>query len=642
MREEAQEVEVPKKAHDPLANVTAQRWNAAVQWRAREQIGGKSLRTVLRECYEQREGILSSEDAEIADELGIDIYVNISALKVSALTSWLRDLLLNTPELPFVISPTPIPDLSEKARMEVLNKVKMELYAAGGFQGDLLSLIRSVKFQQLEKERQYAEVACNNMSRLIKDQCMEGGFQEAFLKTITDFATYPFAVFHGPVPTMVTQMEWSGSSLTPKDKIQFQFRPISVFDFYWSPDSRNAQEGTGIFIREQVTKQDLYKCLGMKSYIKANVQKVLEATISKTQNLKWMSRNPEQPDTIGSGWGNGETLDVLRHYGMFSGKELKKYGITGIDDDQFYDACISMVGQYTIQAFILPNPHVGIRPVYTASFETAADRIPGFSICQKLRDVERAYMNTLRFLMTNEGLSAGPFGEVDYSRIQRYMNPEDIGRITALTLHPVDPDMSAGGHPAYKLQHIPSNMGAYLNCAQFFMDLADRVTQIPAAIHGEPVGTGANRTFRGMAMLYGNAIKPIQSAVGNMDVGIFRPLGTLMYNYNMQYSDDESVKGDAKIIAQGATGLISKEVAKQNAFDTLQLVATMGSAAQGAINPGIMKWAVENALKASGVPVDELEAIPAAPPVMPQQGVPGPQQQGGGEMMPQSGTAEGA
>lgn len=104
-----------------------------------------------------------------------------------------------------------------------------------------------------------------------------------------------------------------------------------------------------------------------------------------------------------------------------------------------------------------------------------------------------------------------------------------------------------------------------------------------------------------------------------------------MYNYNMQYSEDESVKGDAQIVAQGATGLISKEVAKQNAFDTLQLVATMGSAAQGTINPGIMKWAVENALKASGVPVEELSAIPAAPPMLPQQsgdGVSGPTVEG--------------
>jgi hypothetical protein len=236
-------------------------------------------------------------------------------------------------------------------------------------------------------------------------------------------------------------------------------------------------------------------------------------------------------------------------------------------------------------------------------------------------------------MMVNAGFAAGPIGEVDYSRIQRYMNPEDVGRLAALTMYPVDPDMTGGGRPAHNFQNINSNMGAYMNVGQYFMDLADRITQIPASIHGEPVGTGANRTFRGMAMLYGNAIKPIQSGILNMDVGIFSPMGTLMYNYNMRYSDDNSIKGDAKVMAQGATGLIGKEVAKQNAFDTLQLVATAGSAAQGIISPNIMKWAVETALSASGVPVEELNSIPAAPPQGAQGAPEAPQQPTGTEVV---------
>lgn len=613
MKEEAIKIDVPSAAHDPLASIVAQRWNAAVMWRGQERVGSSNLKTVLQQCYDQREGILSPCDIPIVEELGVDLYVNISGLKVSALVAWMRDLLVNTPEMPFTIDPTPVPELSDKARMAVLSTVKGQLFQPGGFQGDLLQVIRDAKFLQLRKENENAKDACAKMYTLIKDQCVQGGFRDALLKTINDFATYPYAVFHGPIPTMVTHNVWSGDKLVTKNSVEFQFRPISVFDFYWSPDSQNAQNGTGVFVRERMTKQQLYQCLNMKSYIKANVAKVLEETISQTQNLKWLSRNPEQPDFIWSGWGNGETLDILRHYGLFSGKELKRYGITGIDDQQYYDACVTVVGRHTIQAFINPNPNVNIRPVYTASFEATADRIPGVGICQKVRDVERAYLSTLRFMMVNAGFSAGPIGEVDYSRIQRYMNPEDVGRLAALTMYPVDPDMTGGGRPAHTFQNMQSNMGSFMNASQYFMDLADRITQIPASIHGEPVGTGANRTFRGMSMLYGNAIKPIQSGILNMDVGIFSPLGTLMYNYNMRYSEDSSVKGDAKVVAQGATGLIGKEVAKQNAFDTLQLVATAGSAAQGMINPNIMRWAVETALSASGVPVAELGSISAAP-----------------------------
>lgn len=631
MREPAVEIEVPDKAVDPIAAIVSQRWNSAVFWRSQETVGNKSLSTLLNDCYDQREGILAPCDREIVEALGVDLYVNISGLKTSALVAWMRDLLINTSELPFTLSPTPVPELSDESRLRVLNQVKRELFGMG-FDGDLLQLIREIKFRQRQAEMNEANHAADAMYTLIKDQCLQGGFRRAMLKMVNDFAVYPFAGMHGPIPTMVTQMEWSGSSLRPKNSVQFQFRPLSVFDVYWTPDSRDAQSGTAVMVRERVTKQELYKCLKMKSYIKDNVIKVLEGCVSGRIDGRWMSRNREQPDTFTWGWGNGETVEVLRHYGLLSGKELMKYGITGLDANDYYESTVSVIGPYTIQVFINPNPSINIRPVYLSSFEQTGERIPGISICQKVRDVERAYLATLRFMMVNMGFAAGPIGEVDYSRIQRYMTPEDVGQLAALTMYPVDADMSAGGRPAHYFHNVPANVGAFMNVGQFFMDLADRVTQIPASIHGEPVGTGANRTFRGMAMLYGNAIKPIQSAIANLDELVFSPLGNLMYNYNMRYWQDESVKGDAKILAQGSTGLIQKEVAKQTALDTLQLVATAGSAAQGMVNPRAVQWAVDTALRAAGVPAEVLEGGMPAPAVesgqVPQQQLAAVPQQG--------------
>ena len=623
MKEPAIEIEVPAKADDPIAAITSQRWNDAVFWRSHERVGGESLNTVLNNCYDQREGILAACDAALVEDLGVDLYVNISGLKVSALVAWLRDLLINTSELPFTISPTPRPELSDMGREHVLHQVKQQLFAQG-FDGDLMQLTRQLKYEQSRLEMNASQDAADKMYKLIKDQCVQGNFRNALLKFINDFATYPFAVMHGPVPTMVTQNEWSGNTLKAKNSVQFQFRPASVFDTFWTSDSRDAQTGTATMIRERMTKAELYKCLKMKSYIHDNVVKVLEDCISGRMDTLWLSRNREQPTPFEGGpWRDGDTVEVIRHYGLLSGKELKKYGITGLEDNDYYESTVSVIGKYTIQVYINPNPNVNIRPLYMTSFEQTGDRIPGISICQKVRDIERAYLATLRFMMVNAGLAAGPIGEVDYSRIQRYMAPEDVGNLAALTMYPVDPDMGAGNRPAHHFHNVPSNMGAFMQVGQYFMDLADRITQIPASLHGEPVGTGANRTFRGMAMLYGNAIKPIQSAITNMDDGLFAPMGNLMYNYNMRYSTDNSVKGDAKVAAQGATGLIQKEVQKQTAMDTLQLVATAGAAAQGMVDPGVVKWAINTALRASGVPTEVLEQG-AQPPAQQQTQAPQP------------------
>lgn len=616
MRERPVEIKVPNKALDPLASIVLQRWNEAVRWRQIEQLGNKSLEQIMNECYEQRYGIVAACDRKLIEALGVNVMVNLSDLKVSTLIAWLRDLLTNN-GLPFTLTPSPIPELSQRGRIAVLNQVKQQLFS-GSMQGDLLSTIRQAKFQQQQQETIYAQQASDNMMKLIEEQCDVGDFRGGLLKMIDDFATYPFAVMHGPFPIMKPSLIWSGNKLTVKNELQFQFSPVSVWDFYWSPDSPDTQMGQGVFIRERITRQQLYQCMNMKSYISDNVLKVIAEINTGIQTADWLSRNPEQPSPFYESMMDTQssTIEVLHHYGYFSGKELRPYGISDVEDNQFYNASISVIGQYTIQAYINPNPSVDLRPVYATSFESSVDRIAGVSICQKVRDVERAYHTMLRFLLVNAGFAAGPIGEADYSRLQKYMTPEDIGNFTPMTMYLTESDVIGGGRPAFNMHNVPANVGAFINVAEYFDNYADRVTQLPASLHGEPVGTGANRTFRGVTLLQGNAMKPIQSALSNMDKDVFTLLATILYNYNMMYYDDDSVKGDAKIVARGATGLMQKEVAKQDALDTLQLVVTAGPALQ---NPAIMDWAVMNAFRATGIPVDDLP--PAPQPQPPQQAV---------------------
>lgn len=600
------EIDVSKDSADSLGTIVCDRWNEAARWQSIEQCGKHSVKTVLRQCYEQVNGILTPCDQELVDNIGVDAYINLSELKSGALISWMRDLLTNTSELPFTISPTPIPDLSKAARQEVLDRMKRQIFMEG-FDGDFIDLAKSLKEQVLRGERDYADAAAAKMSLLIKDQCYEGNFRTSLSSFIDDIARYPFAVFHGPVPMRVTRMNWSGNRIVAKDETIYGCIPTSVWDVSWSPDSPDTQRGTGVNVRERITRQQLFQCLTMPSYIQGNVEEVLRRCEIGNQHYNWLSENPEQQSTQQSMWVHGgATVEVIKHYGFFSGRELKKYGITGIDDSQFYNATVSVIGGLTIQAFINPNPNANLRPIHTTSFERKADRIPGSSICQRIRDVERCYMAALRFAMRNAKQSSEPITEADYRRLAKFMSPQDIGSLIPGMVYPVDSDMSGGSGSAFRFHDVPSNTGVYLNLMNYFMDVADRVSQIPASIHGEPVGTGANRTVRGMAMLYGNALKPIQSGLANMDEHVFKPFGTMLYNYNMKYSKDESIKGDCLVQAQGSTGLLQKEVAKQTAMELLQVVSQVGAVAPEVIPPKAIQWAVGEVLKTTGVPAEFL------------------------------------
>ena len=628
----ASEIEVPNDARDKLATVVARRFNDAVRWQSQERVGGVPLRMVLRQCYDQYHGILSPTEQRIIDDIGVDAHVNLSAMKAGVVQSYLAESLIQAGQLPWTIQPTPVPDLSDSGELMVAQSVQQSVEQ--GFRGDLRSLVYSLKSEAARKELEHAQDIADNMMKLITDQCAEGGWNRAMFGFINNFCVYPYAVLAGPIPTRRVRMQWSGETLRPKYETFYEFKSISPWDFWLSPDSPDTQRGTGIFIRQRWTRQQLLDAAKMTSYIGENIIKVLDDANRNDFRYHWISNNPEQTDSQVLSWrDNDTTIDILIHWGYFSGRELTKYGIPGLEDDEFYNAMVTMCGRHIIQVLVEKNPTLNKRPVFTASFYTTQDRIPGESIPQRLRDVERCYETCLRYLISNAYYGSAPITEADYARVSKFMSDEDIGRIIPGSMYFSDPELG-NATPAFKYYSLPNNMAAFQNALVYFMDLADRVTNIPAALHGTAQGSGANRTFRGAAMLQSNAVKAIQSAVFNIDEFVYKPLGELLYNYNMIYSKDQTVKGDCKIMARGVTALLQKETDRQNSYEILQMVASAGQQLAALPNGAkIVQWALKNVFQNMGVPKELLKDEGVQGQNQAGQGIPGgiPGQQGQAE-----------
>ena len=602
----AGEIEVPESSHDKLAQITARRFNDAVRWQSQERVGGVPLRSVLRQCYDQYHGILSPDVRRLVEDLGVDAYVNLTAMKAGVVQSYLAESLIQAGQLPWTIQPTPVPDLSDSGTMAVAQSVQQSVQ--DGFRGDLRELVYDLKSTAMRKELEHAQDIADNMMKLITDQCVEGGWNRAMFGFINNFCVYPYAVMAGPIPTRRVRMQWSGDTLRPKYETFYEFKSISPWDFWWSPDSPDTQRGTGIFIRQRWTRQQLLDAAKMPSYIGDNIVEVLDDANRNDFRYHWISNNPEQSDSQVLSWrDNDTTIDILIHWGYFSGRELTKYGVPGLEDREFYNAMVTLCGRHVIQVVVEKNPTLTQRPVYTASFYTTQDRIPGEAIPQRMRDVERCYETCLRYMVLNAYYGSAPITEADYARVSKYMSDEDIGRILPGTMYFADSELG-NATPAFKFYAMPNNMAAYQNALAYFMDLADRVTNIPAALHGTAQGSGANRTFRGAAMLQSNAVKAIQSAVFNIDEFVYKPLGELLYNYNMVYSKDPTVKGDCKIMARGVTALLQKETDRQNSYEILQMVASAGQQLSNFPNGAkIVQWALKNVFQNMGVPKELLK-----------------------------------
>lgn len=619
--------DLPKKAVDPLAAEVLRRFNGAVAWQSAELVNGKPLRTVLEQCWMQQNGIMSADAKERAEELGTNVYVNLTALKADVANAYLNDALTSSgnSSLPWVIQPTPRPDISPVAQDEVFVRIRsmIEQQAFNEDPAALVDAIRQAKREMFEQESEKAEKSADAMTKLMEDQCAEGGFDRALTDFLQYFPIYPFAVFAGPYVTKAPRLIWGRNKPRLADEVYATFRALNPFDFCYSPDSPDTQRGTCIFTRTRWTRRELKNAATMPGYLHENVLKVLkDADNSNVDfNLSWLSRSPDDSRRTMALWASDvQPIEVLTHYGFFSGRELMKYNFFNLDEHEYYNAQLSLVNGRVIEVKVFSDPKMATRPVYTASFyRTGGDRIAGDSIAQRMRDVERAYIACLMYLMRNAANASAPLCEADYKRIQRYMGENELGQLVPGSMYLVDSDFSNGNQPAFRFTDIPSNMPAYAQLLEMFMQLADRVTNIPAALHGEAVGSGAMRTFRGMSMLQGNAVKALHAAVENIANGVFRPFGELLYNTNMLYSHDVDVKGDSQIITKGADGLLQKEMERQSAMEILQVVGSAASGLGQMVNLGpVVEWSLMKLLGSMGVPdniLGQVQASPMSPPV---------------------------
>lgn len=394
------------------------------------------------------------------------------------------------------------------------------------------------------------------------------------------------------------------------------YRAISPFDFLYSPDSPDTQRGTCVFTRTLWTRRELLDAMTLPGYIQDNLKKVLEEADSNINfPLQWLSHNPDSAGQTLSLWAsNVRPVEVLTHYGLLSGRELAKYQFTGLEDHEYYNAQISLIRGKVIQCKVYSDPSMQVRPIYTASFYRTGDRIAGDGIAQRLRDVERVYIACLQYLMRNTSFASAPICEADYTRMEENLGEQELGRIIPGTMYLVNQSV-ANREPALRFTTIPANTAPFVQLMEYFTQLADKVTNIPAAMHGEAVGSGAMRTFRGMSLLQGNATKALNAAVGNIADTVFEPLGQLQYNINMIYSPDPDVKGDSQIVTKGAEGLLQKEMEKQSAMEILQVLGTAASGLGQMVNLGpALQWSLHKLLSSMGVPDSVTEQMKGATP----------------------------
>lgn len=680
LKERLDKIDRPEAALESstaLGKEVMNEFRAALEVKRSERVGDFTVDELLRECKRAR------EDATLEDEVSfISKYpqwaampVSIVAFKVGILVALIRESLVDVASAPFIVDPTPVPDIPDEERERILDEVmKMTLemggdtviaqqqYAMQAAQSGmspeeaqrqedypkldpnvLIDKLKDAKIELTRKAREHAEEQALSIQRELYDRTVEGGYRNAIMEFADDFATYPFGCIHGPFPTVSEETVWKGGKLKTEKRVVWTFERVSPFDLFWTEDCSSAQDGSAVFVRKRVGYDYLYDCLELAKSDKNSGYDVgaLEELVELSKDGKiprdwtlYFTPNPERVAALGP-WSRGQSVEILIRYGKFSGKDLVELGYK-LDDDKLYETKIIMCGGQVIYCAVNNNPGRYKRPVFTASFERRNGSIVGIGLGQKLLSIHKAYRSVIRLAMYNIGLSSEPITEVEVNRILQYMPDDwiDDPQIYPGMVIPTDGDRMGNGSRAIKFTQVPSTTAQALQLAQFIFEQAHVISNIPAALHGQPVGSGANRTVRGLLTLQGNTLKPIQSALVNLDLGIIEPMVTLLYNLLTMYDEGFDYSGDCKIVAKGAASMVQREMDKQAAMENLQILGQLG----GSVNPELMNRTIVKLLTTAGVlspgenpfitPMQQQQAATVQGPQGAPQGQPVPPDQG--------------
>ncbi len=552
-------------------------WDVAQQ--AKKPIENKML-VALRQRNGEYE---ASKLKQIQSQGGSDIFMMITEVKCRAAESWLRDILLDTGTPPWDIVPTPIPDLSPIQRKEIQDifanlVLKMVQENAQAPSQDEMSQVKEMVSQDYRfRILQDAQTRADKMKLKIQDQFAQGGWAESFNDFITDLVTYPCAFVKGPVVRRQRRLGWKldatgRTTVEPTEVLAPEYERVDPFRIYPEPGITRIEDGY-LFEHHPLTRMELSDLIGVPGYDEDAIRKVLE--IGNGQS--WISEDielqkQEEERKYYSYMRPTEVFDALEFWGKVSGKMLIEWGMSEEevpDDAREYDANVWMVGNYVIKAVLNYDP-LGEKPYAKTSFIKCPGAFWGKGIPEIIEDVQNVCNASARALVNNMGISSGPQVEVNLERIPPN---EDITQMHPWKIWQVTNDPMGSSSPAVRFTQPDDNAQTLMAVYDKFARLADDHSGIPAYLYGDLNVQGAGRTSSGLSMLMGAAGKGIRQVVGHIDGDVIKPIVQRQFVYNMRYDEDETIKGDAQVLAKGAINLAVKETVNVRRIEFLNATA---------------------------------------------------------------------
>lgn len=533
---------------------------------------------MLEALYARRGQYTADKQAKILEAGQPLIFMMLPSVKMRQAESLLRDVFMGAgQDKPFTLRPTPVPELPPFEVAKIHQEVTAEVEQAinMGLEPTLQAVrerLVAAKTELVNRLTEAANDAAKRMEDKMEDQLVEGGFPDALDQFITDLTTFKTAFIAGPIVRKKPKLSWGpGNQPVVTEVLSLEWERVDPFEIYPAPWAKSLADKSPLVRRHKMTRASLTELIGVEGYSEDSIRKVLE--LYGTAGLHdWLSIDSRV--ALAEGKNNASAtqtglIDALQFWGSVSGQMLRDWGMKAKDVPDVakeYQVEAWLVGSYVIKAVLNADP-LARRPLYGHSYERIPGSVWGNSVYDLMRDCADMCNGAARALAANLGISSGPQVAIN---IDRVAPGEDIDSMYPWKIWQVTSDPMGSTAKAVDFFQPSSNAAELMGVYEKFSTLADEYTGIPKYMTGTEGTPGAGRTASGLSMMIGNASKIIKQVIAGVDQHLLTPLLERLYYYNMRYSDDPDLKGDASIMARGADSLMAKDAAQVRRNEFLQ------------------------------------------------------------------------
>lgn len=559
----------------------------------------KDVRKDMVKTLKRIKGEYSAEKlAAIKSFKGSETYIRSCEGKSRAAESWIKDIYQGT-DLPWSLEPTANPTLPDETVQEITERTRQQAMSieenmrSKGIDVDVYEvadLINEYYEQQLDDAKDEmakdAKERCKRAEETIRDQNQEGGWPKAFKEFLYYFVRLKYGVIKGPILTKKKVQTWvpdpeGGYTIQSIDQLANDVYCVCPFNFFPSKGIKDVNDGDIIEVHE-LSKQSLHDLIGVPGYDEDEVRAVLSEIEKGSLKKKWFTIDDEtsvrkalteikqvahtKPPTDNANNNKSDVIWAQEFYGTVNGKMLLEWGMDiELDPEADYQVNCWKIGPHVIKAVLNPDS-LGRKPYHISSWAKNPEWVVGEGLVEFSAPIEDAMNAIVRALINNIAIASGPMAEIDKDRVDLKTPIYPWRQIESTSMQ-----MRNDG-PAVNYYQPQMHAQELIAAWQFFSKVLDEMT-VPAYAQGASQSGVTAGTATVFTQLLAAASRSIKAVVANIDDDIISPYVQMCYDYNMKFTHDKEIKGDATIVAKGVNALLVKEQQAQRKVEYLQIVA---------------------------------------------------------------------